>query len=635
MCGIAGFFCTEPDPDLSGKIHSAIDVLSHRGPDDKGVWVDPGSRIALGNTRLSVIDLEGGRQPIRLADVPVTVVMNGEIYNHDELRSRLQADGCRFHTRSDTEVIGQALVHWGVDGLRHLNGMFAVALFDGRDGSLLLARDRVGIKPLYLYEGEAGWAFASEPKAIQEWGPDRVRVDPLGVMDYMTLGYSWYSSSLIEGMSELQPGSWRILSDAGCREGRYWEFRTAVSAPPAGGWKNAVKRRLTESIEDHLVADVEVGCFLSGGIDSSLIVGLLYRELGRKVPVFTVSFPGHEYDEVESAREAAKYFGAEHHVIEASVGEGDPDLVETIMDQFDTPFADSSAIPSWMVSEAIRSQVKVAIGGDGGDEGFGGYRRFRHADHARKLGRLPRSILQGGLAAVPSTVGSVAPGLARGFARLAVAALHRDSRRFLPLAGIVNPRDLEGMMALDESFLDQWWSGLETRLDAYADPGGIDFREFTFGLTLHGDYLRKVDVASSAHGLEVRVPFLGNAVLELVATLPWQLAGGSKSSKPLLRELAADILPASLLSRPKQGFSIPLHRWFKDAGRREVARRVQTYLPGLEGVIESTYAADLLERFVQVRPGSSMSEYGLYQRVFQLWSLARWTSRANPVWPAR
>src|SRR6185295_12328159 len=376
MCGIAGFVESSataspftPD-ERHGLVHRMCDVIRHRGPDDEGVWVDDG--VALGMRRLSIIDLSTGHQPIHNEDRSVWIVFNGEIYNYRELRLELEGAGHRFYTSTDTEVIVHAYEQWGKQAITRLRGMFGLAIWDRRSRSLLVARDRIGIKPLYYAEASGRLYFASELKSLLE-APDLPRDLDVDALDhYLSFLYTPRDGSIFKSVRKLPPGHLLLWQNGKPTVEQYWQLPAAETY--SGSEADAVRDLRTvlcDAVRSHLISDVPLGAFLSGGVDSSLVVGLMTETSGARVKTYSIGFDEPAFDALEHARRFARHFGTDHHELVV-----EPDgvrILDQLVSHFDEPFADSSAIPTWYVSEMARRHVTVVLSGDGGDELFGGY----------------------------------------------------------------------------------------------------------------------------------------------------------------------------------------------------------------------------------------------------------------------
>lgn len=623
MCGIAGYVAA--DGALGIDLEAMTRTLLHRGPDGSATWVAANRRVGLGHTRLSIIDLEAGAQPMHSIDGLYTITFNGEIYNYRALRAELEIAGATFRTCSDTEVLIEVVRHWGEDGLLRLHGMFALALFDHSTGELLLARDRTGIKPLYWAPCRGGLVFASELKGLAVVPGIGRRLDRDALGAFLAFSYPTLPRTGLQDCNELEPGTWMRVGPEGRSVGRYW--RWASEPETAMTLESSVERArvaVTESIEDHLVADVPVAAFLSGGVDSSIVAAVTSRELGRPIDCFTVGFEDGDFDESGKAAAVAKTLGCPHHVVMVGSARGDVELANRVIDQFDTPFGDSSAIPTWIVSQAIRRHVKVALSGDGGDECFGGYPRFRWASAARRIGRV-RPILR--WAEVTEPYWPLPPRLVRAGRRMVAAAQAADGSRLDMLSAYHRPDQLS--MVLRPEVLPDRVPSLD-RHGAIRDAGAADFMDLTLSTVLPGDYLRKVDIASSAHGLEVRPALLGVQVLACAARIPAHVKVSGGTLKAPLRRLLARYLPASVTDGPKVGFTIPLDDWLGEAGRRHVGTEIQASA-ALDALIQPEYRRDIVTGFVTGRwDRRRYSRFMIGQRFFHLWALHRWVTRWSP-----
>ena len=575
---------------------------------------------------------------MRSGDGRYSVVFNGEIYNFRSLRAELQKLGRVFRTHSDTEVLLEAYSQWGLEALPRLGGMFAFAIFDAVEGSLLLARDRVGIKPLYYHWSDGKFAFASEIKSLLKLRDLPRRLDYRALADYLTLGYAIAPSTFFADVRELPPGRWLKLGHplAGrgrLREESYWTWRREEQ-----DWSEAealakTKETLLQTLEEHMIADVPVGAMLSGGIDSSLLVSLLARELGVGVETFTVSFGERQYDESTYARQVAKHLGLVHHKVAVpSDSIADLDEIHTVLDQFDQPFIDSSAIPTHLLCRELRRYVKVAIGGDGGDETFGGYPRIYQADFACRLGQCPAPLL----AAAESLCGPIAcfaPGTGRRVGRLVRAARDRGQQRLFDLL-YNDPRRLPEM--LSQQAVERLDGYSPRVLAADLDDRAVDGRDMidaTMNVSLPGDYLRKVDVMSMAHGLEVRVPFLGARVLELASHIPHRLKHPQRNrGKVLLRKMLREYLPDEITERGKVGFSIPLDTSLNLQKREAIEKMLTAPDARIRPLVEPEFTSLVSRAFVSGQWSElKWSRFVIYQNVYMLWSLERWLQKWDPI----
>lgn len=628
MCGIAGFYGC-PDLSRSRALEAMAAAIAHRGPDGINLYHDPSGAVGLASARLAIIDLANGTQPMRSTDGRHILVFNGEIYNFLDLRKELIALGNPFQTNSDTETVLHAYRQWGLNCVTRLSGMFGFAIFDTHEQTLFLARDRTGIKPLYYYLKEGRFVFGSELKAVMCAGIVPRRIHPQALADYCVLGYPLAPATFFADCYELKPGSWLQLSRNGARWQQYWNWRYQNgNSRDSGDLCRSIESELMTTIREHLVADVPVGAFLSGGIDSSLLVSLTAKKLNRNLKTFTVKFGEKQYDESEYARSVARYAGTDHTEIEIDNGSYDLDLIGRIIDQFDQPFADSSAIPTYLLCREVRKHVKVAISGDGGDEMFGGYPRFRYAMIAERVGKAPDWSLRC-LERLNESLRWIWPDKVRQARHLIRSARDRQDR-LLVLSCYVYPDDLHQIFQPEVAALLGRYRPALTG-NCQGSPGGADFVEATVNKVLPSDYLRKVDIMSSAHGLEVRVPFLGDRILESAAHIPASQNFSWSGNKLLLRQLASRHLPAAIANKRKWGFGVPLDSMLGVHGRHTVAAELSGSAHSA-AFFNRHYVDTLLKQFANgERTKAQISRWSLYQRVYMMWSLERWLSKWRPT----
>ena len=555
MCGIAGFAgFPAPDDERAHHLHSMCGAIKHRGPDDDGFFL--AESVALGMRRLSVIDVDGGAQPIANEDRTVHVVFNGEVYNHQSLRADL-AHRHTLRSRTDTEVLVHLYEEHGERLVDQLRGMFGFAIWDTKRDQLLLARDRVGIKPLYYWLTDRGIAFASELRSMLAlpWFPRTV--DRQSVAEYLALGYVADPRSIFHGVRKLPPGhtlTWRPSGET--RISRYWSpVRPEIQVGDDREVIEELQRLLRDAVVSHLESDVPLGAFLSGGIDSSTVVAEMARHSGHRVRTFSIGFEEREFDEAAHAAEVSRALGTEH--TELIVRPNVDVLIESVIRSYDEPFGDSSALPTMLVSQLARRDVTVALSGDGGDELFGGYTRY-----AELLGRqeLPRWLR-------PS-VRSIArrlPHGAPGRNRLLDLSRELRGRYGTTIAQAVAPIDggvMGGPIAdapnVIDDRLDEWFGSASER-GFLTQMTLVDIASY-----LPGDILTKVDRASMSVSLEARVPLLDHLLVEFAVALPdrFKIRGGV--GKWILRRAIRDIVPESVLSYPKRGFAVPLDTWFRN-----------------------------------------------------------------------
>ncbi len=596
MCGITGTAWTTREKNISPDVLKRMtDVLEHRGPDDAGGYhsdvsgksflfnderahadFNPASDIgaALGHRRLSIIDLGTGHQPLSNEDSSIWIVFNGEIYNYQELRKELVQQGHQFRTETDTEVIVHLYEEQGTACVERLRGMFSFALWDERRQRLFLARDRIGQKPLFYREGADSLSFASELKSLLQM-PDASRtVDPHAIDLFLAYQYVPHPWTILKGYQKLPPAHFAVYEQGKLTVERYWTppYQNPESNPnyqfqTPQQWSEALRNTLTESVKIRMRSDVPLGAFLSGGIDSTIIAGLMQKMSDRPVHTFSIGFPVKQFDERHYAREAAQLLGTEHHeyVVEPEALEMLPRLAW----HYDEPFADSSAIPTMYLSQVTRQEVTVALSGDGGDELFAGYDRYRAVALSQWFDRLPTIAKKMMTAPVwqklPASVEqkSFRRRVKRFLAGLAVP----PERRYLKWVGIFDTERRFEMYS--PAFREQ----LETfdtdqfLLDAYQLCPDRDFVTRTTATDvlsyLPCDILTKVDIASMAHSLECRSPFLDHHVAELAAAMPLELKMQRGRGKKILTDTFSDLLPESIQTRKKMGFGVPLNEWFR------------------------------------------------------------------------
>jgi asparagine synthase (glutamine-hydrolysing) len=556
MCGIFGVFGTNREQPASADVLEGMArAVVHRGPDGGGMHCD--GALGIGMRRLSIIDLDTGSQPIANEDGTVWVVFNGEIYNYRELRAELEQRGHRFATASDTEVIVHLWEDLGERCVERLRGMFAFAVWDASRRTLLLARDRLGIKPLYYADTSHGVVFGSELKALLE-SPWIVRtVDRRAAALYLERGYVPDPLSILAGVAKLPPGHTLTVRDGRTVESRrYWAstpFFESSAAAPADA-EALLWERLTDAVRSHLVSDVPLGAFLSGGVDSTTVVAIMAKEMGARVKTFSIGFREPGFDELPYAREVAQAFGTEHH--ELLVGPEDLGVLDDVLAAFDEPFADCSAIPTYIVSRLARQHVTVALSGDGGDELFAGYERYL-VDRRRRLVGL---VGDTGLGAPLRRLSTALPKGTRGKNYLYNLSLPR-MERYLDAVSLFPARELGGLLERDGT------NGVETSFNTALREGrGLDplsrLQDFDLQTYLPGDILTKLDRMSMAVSLEARVPLLDHPLVEFACGLPAGLRMRGAEAKYLLKRALRGRVPDAVLTRPKQGFGVPLAVWF-------------------------------------------------------------------------
>jgi asparagine synthase (glutamine-hydrolysing) len=556
VCGIFGFCSTDREQPASiDVLEKMARAIRHRGPDGGGVHCD--GPLGMGMRRLSIIDLDTGSQPLANEDGTVWVVFNGEIYNYRELRAELQARGHRFSTASDTEVIVHLWEDLGERCVERLRGMFAFAVWDEPRRTLSLARDRLGIKPLYYANTPQGLVFGSELKALLQSPWIVPAVDHRAAALYLEYGYVPDPMSILQGVAKLRPGHTLTIRDGRVADDRwYWSstsFFARETAAPADA-EEQLWERLTDAVRSHLVSDVPLGAFLSGGVDSSTVVAIMAHEMGVPVKTFSIGFQEPGFDELPYAREVAHAFGTEHH--ELLVGPDDLGVLDEVIAAFDEPFADPSAIPTYIVSRLARQHVTVALSGDGGDELFAGYDRY-FVDQRRRLVGLAGDI---GLGAPLRRLSTALPPGTPGKNYLYNLSLPR-MERYLDAVSLFPARELESLLERNGS------CPVESSFDtAVRDGRSLDplsrLQNLDLQTYLPGDILTKLDRMSMAVSLEARVPLLDHPLVEFACGLPAALRMRGREGKYLLKRVLQGRIPDAVLTRPKKGFGVPLAIWF-------------------------------------------------------------------------
>ena len=618
MCGVCGIYSFAGDPDIKRDLLIAMtDTLTHRGPDDSGYFVD--ARIGLGHRRLSIIDLAGGQQPIFNADRTKVIVFNGEIYNYRPLRQELASKGYLFQTHSDTEVILHLYEEEGEACVEKLRGMFAFAIWDQTQRSLFLARDRLGVKPLYYAIHEGRCLFGSEIKAIIADRTVPRELDLLALDLYFSLLYIPSPRTIYAHVSKLPPAHTLTVTPSGTRLRKYWEVHfdsSEFKQKSEQALAQELRALLREAVEIRLMSEVPLGAFLSGGIDSSTVVALMAGLMKEPVSTSSVGFREDQFNELPYARMVAERYRTNHHeyVVDPQVTE----VIEKLSWFYDEPFADASAVPTYYVSKMAREHVTVALSGDGGDENFGGYRRYFY-DHLENAvrGHLPgwlRRSVVGNLARIYPKADWL-PQIFRAKTLLTNLSLS-------PVEGYFNT-----MSTFSRNMKEELYSG-DYRASINGGLGGAAFFEDYFRQAqapdplsaiqyvdmktyLVDDILTKVDRASMANSLEVRNPFLDHKLVEFAAKIPWHLKLHGRQGKYILKQAARPLVPDDILFRRKMGFRLPVGEWL----RGQLSEFVQDHLEDLcrrnKALLDTTYVRRLLRDH----------RLGVHDRSSHLWAL--------------
>jgi asparagine synthase (glutamine-hydrolysing) len=633
MCGICGELRFDGAPVSERDLTAMRERLVHRGPDSLGIYRSPDGVSGLGFRRLRIIDLTpNASQPMPNEDGAVQVVFNGEIYNYKALREGLVARGHRFRSQSDTEVIAHLYEEKGAGCIDDLDGMFAIAIWDDRAKRLTLARDRAGKKPLFYYRDDRLMAFASEIKAFFQHPDIRIEPDPEAVPYYFIYGYVPRPATFYKRVHQLEPGTvMTVDADGQTATRRYWQLRfpeeDAVRPVAPADAAAGVRERLTRAVERRLMSDVPLGAFLSGGLDSTIVVGLMSRMLSEPVKTFSIGFDGDAaYDETAFARLAAEKFGTDH--TEFRVTPSAVDLIDTLVWHHDGPFGDSSAIPTYLVSKLTRQQVTVVLTGDGGDELFAGYLRFYAAMVAERVPVAAGRVANGLLARIP-VPSNERHWLARTqrFARLMGAPLHDrltgwNALFFGDLESLLRPEFVAGLAPIDKlRHIDR-----ERQMMAGRSPLSQALHA-NFTSYLPDDLLVKTDRCTMAHSLEARSPFLDRDLVEYAAALPDALKLRGRRTKAILRDAFPDLVPAAIDRRGKMGFGVPLDAWFRG--------ELRDYMTDLLLASDARYRDMLSGAFVEalvarhLAGGANLGQQLWSIICFEVWlrRLPEWTTR--------
>ncbi|PCI36240.1 MAG: asparagine synthase (glutamine-hydrolyzing) [Elusimicrobia bacterium] len=605
MCGIVGEFRLDGGAADAGRVEAAREKLAHRGPDDAGGWSE--GAVAFGFRRLSILDLERGAQPMRTEDGRFTVVFNGEIYNHPQLKEELEAAGVTYRTHSDAETVLHLFAREGEGALHRLEGMFAIAVYDAKKKELLLARDPLGVKPLYYSFEGSRITFASELKSMLSL-VDSKELDPSGVMDYLSYGYVHAPRTLFDNILKLSPGHFLRINAHGLKQETFWEIPTRPpwgvdgSAPSIKEALDQVERLLIGSVRSQLMSDVPVGSFLSGGVDSSLITAIMARASKEKVKTFSIGFSGAKagIDESSYARTVARYLGTDHQelILPADILSN----VEGLGDVLDEPIADSAILPTFLLSKFTRKQVKVVLTGEGADELFGGYNRYKAAYLSEAVDRAPR--WSRGLAAAAAR-------------RMGKGKIFRElphANRGSWARAVAHHHDASHDGLLTREFHDR--TGHLDAMDWLKDPeaphtlnGALAFDLKT---VLSDCLLMKVDKTTMRAGLEARVPFLDRRLVEYALHLPASTKIRRLKGKYILRKLADKYLPRPIVWRKKHGFVVPWEEWARNPDNTVLGDLFSGGAWTTHGLFEPKHLAAML---AGVRGNDPTVDSGLFFRI--------------------
>lgn len=618
MCGIAGFTHVNSSADR-GRIHRAASTLQHRGPDQQGVFQS--ASAALAATRLKIIDLEGGDQPILSDDGDTVIAFNGEIYNHQALRRELEELGYRFRTRCDTEVVLNSFLEWDIECFRRLRGMFAFAIWKESSKRLVLVRDRLGIKPLYVAHHEGDIFFGSELKAIFVHPEIPRRLSLNGLDCYLSMNYVPCPWTLAEGIEKLPPGQWLEWKDGKTRSGYYWQLPRGPREQSLDAAKETLDELLRDSIREHLISDVPLGVWLSGGVDSSAILHYAATESSSRLKTFSISFAGRSFDETAYIKEVASRYQTEHEQVDLNPGLNLPEAIEEFAYYSDEPSADAGALPVWFLSKLCKTRTTVALSGEGADELFGGYLTHRASLLAERARGIPAGMLRF---------------LRKQLQRLPVSdekiGLEYKLKRFLD--GCLMPAEAAHVYWNGAFSVEQKRELLAKSLPFAMDRILAEFRGnlegedrlapylwFDQRYYLPDDILYKVDRISMAHSVEVRPPFLDHRIAEFAATLPAGLKIRGSRQKVVLKELMKDKLPPSILSRKKIGLDIPAHEWFRGPLRQLLKATLSDGMAEYRDIFQPEAIRGLLNSHLERETNAGFQLWGLM--ILFLW-MKKW-----------
>src|SRR5688572_30490667 len=614
MCGITGYVTNNSTPVERELLETMSRAIEHRGPDEDGFYIK--ENVGLAIRRLSIIDLAHGKQPIRNADGTKWIVYNGEIYNYQELRRDLESNGHKFYTNSDTEAIVHLYDKHGPECLRFLRGMFAVAIWDEKDRSLFLARDRVGKKPLlYSHQPDGSIIFGSEFQALLKHPAISRDVDYEAIDAYLSYLCVPAPKTGFRQIRKLEPAHWLLWKDGEITTKRYWkpDFSKKIKISENEAIEETT-RLLRESTRLRMISEVPLGAFLSGGVDSSTVVALMAQESSQPVKTFSIGFEEQDYSELKYARRVAEHVGAEYN--EFIVRPNAVEILPTLVEHYGEPYADSSAIPTYYVSRETRKHVTVALNGDGGDESFAGYERYSAMLLAERYARIPavvrKSLIEGAVNLFPTS--EIKRSRIRDAKRFLNAANLPRTRRYLQWMSTFDPEAKASIYtsdfraaagaADDGAVLDKWFA-------AANGSGVLDATMLTDQMTyLLNDLLVKVDIASMANSLEARSPFLDHNVIEFAASLPESLKMRGFETKSLLKKVAAHLVPKEVVYRRKMGFGVPIGKWF----RGEMKDFVRDVLLSEKSMKRGVIKPEMLTRYVDEHIA------GTRDHAFQIWT---------------
>jgi asparagine synthase (glutamine-hydrolysing) len=619
MCGIAGYMEFNGQPVDTDLIHRMCNKMVHRGPDDEGVFIR--GSFAMGMRRLSIIDLKGGHQPISNEDETIHIVFNGEIYNYIELREELLSKGHRFRTDSDTEVILHLYEDYRTESLKHLNGMFAFAIWDDNKKELFCARDRIGIKPFYYYMDGKRIIFASELKALLEADGVEKDLDIVSLYQFLTFEFIPFPGTLIRKIRKLPPGSFMVANNGETVIKQYWNAaaiqENELSEPEA---IDELYSLLKDSVKLRLRSDVPFGAFLSGGIDSSTITGIMAELLDNKVKTFSIGFEDDSYNELDFARRIAVEFGTDHteQIIQPSAVA----LIDELIEYMDDPIGDFSIFPTFLVSKMTREKVKVAISGDGGDELFGGYDTYvaqmMYRFYTMIPGYLRRQLIEPLMHLIPPRERK--KGVINKAKRFIEGACINERYNHFRWMMFLNPQDSNALFVSDIADMIDMES-IMNFIPGYLDENSLSGLNRSMYLDIKtylvDNILVKVDRMSMACSLEVRVPFLDHRLVEFALSMPDSLKLRNLRTKYILKKMSAKLLPEEIIKKPKQGFSIPMKNWLKGPLKERMLDLLSVYNIKNQGIFNKERISSMITEHLSNQKNNSHQLWSLM--LFQLW----------------
>ena len=594
MCGIVGF--NWQDEKL---LREMMALVAHRGPDESGCYLD--DRVSLGHQRLKVIDLLTGRQPIHNEDSSIQIVFGGEIYNYLELRERLLQKGHRFYTNSDTEVIVHTYEEYGTSCVNHLEGMFAFAIWDASKKRLFLARDRLGIKPLYYFLKDNRFVFASELKAILEYEQVSRNINLDALNEFFTYRYVPSERTLIENIYKLLPGHILILKDGQIRISKYWDLVENITDEPDEYYVGKLRELLRKSVRQRLMSEVPLGVYLSGGLDSSCVVALM-SEMTNNIKTFSVGFGAEGEDELEHARFVSNYFGTDHH--EFNVGEKDLSLLPEMVWHMDEPVGDAATLPTYVLSKFAKKEVTVALAGEGGDELFAGYDNYKIMMLGHNFSKLLPNLLNRNLFPIISKCFPESSNVRRG---LNLLTARNEAEQYLKVLSLFSEGELRKLGDFN----------LDNNLNNYfPDDIRLLNKLLYFGMKtwLPNDFFIKADRMTMAHGVEERVPILDHNIVEFSFTMPTRLKLKGLTGKYIFKKAMVGLLPEQIISRRKHGYNVPVDYWFKHSLKGVLEQLLHE---SKHDYYNQEYISNLLTKFQKSRGSYDMN----FLNAQKLWSI--------------